>query len=393
MRKSGPSGARGFGARSPADSADAAAIKSAGNGTRGQAAVLSSEPDHDALYDALLARDDAYEGQYWVGVTSTGVFCRLTCPARKPRRENARFFDAPGAAIEAGFRPCRRCQPLRAAGPEAPLVTDLVERLLADPSRRWRERDLTALGLDPSTVRRAFRRQFGTTFLDLARTLRLTGAGGLLAGGARVIDAQVEASFESASGFREAFARKLGVAPGTLPRNALVRAAWIHTPLGPMLAAATRERLLLLEFFDRKALPRELARLREGARGSLGIGRFPVLDRLRDELTAYFEGVACRFRTPVALRGTPFSRTVWQALQRIPPGQTRSYRQLAEAIGRPSAARAVARANGANELAIRIPCHRVIGADGALAGYAGGPWRKQWLIEHERRHFGGAGGR
>jgi AraC family transcriptional regulator of adaptative response/methylated-DNA-[protein]-cysteine methyltransferase len=349
--------------------------------------MLLPRPPDDELYAALLQRDDAYEGQYWVGVTSTGIFCRLTCPARKPRREHTRFFASPGSAVEAGFRPCRRCQPLRAAGPAEPLVAELIDRLLAEPERRWSERDLTALGHDPSTVRRAFRRQFGTTFLELARSLRLTGGGAALAGGAPVIDAQMNAGFESASGFRDAFARKLGVAPGTLPGDALVRATWFPTPLGPMLAAATREGVLLLEFFERPALPAELGRLRAFARGSLGIGRFPPLDALERELDAYFAGTACTFRTPLERRGTPFSRTVWAELERIPPGQTRSYRQIAEAVDRPSATRAVARANGANELALVIPCHRVIGADGSLTGYGGGTWRKQWLIDHERRHF------
>ena len=352
------------------------------------AMMLAMRPDDDQLYTALLARDDAFEGQAWVGVTTTGIFCRLTCPARKPKRENTRFFDSPGRAIEAGFRPCRRCQPLQAAGAIAPMVTRLVELLLADPLRRWTERDLKSLGYDPSTVRRAFRRQFGTTFLEFARSLRLSRGAGQLIAGQRVIDAQLTAGFDSASGFRDAFAKKLGVAPAELRDGARLRASVLDTPLGPMLAIASAAGLVLLEFFDRPALPGSLARLRRDADGAIGVGEYPATAQIRREIISYFGGECSTFATPLLLGGTPFSRTVWHALRALPAGSTRSYRQLAESIDRPTATRAVARANGANIIAIAVPCHRVIGADGSLTGYGGGTWRKQWLIDHERRHFG-----
>ena len=348
-------------------------------------------PDDDVLYAALVARDDAFEGQAWVGVRTTGIFCRLTCPARKPKRENTEFFDSPAAAIDAGFRPCRRCEPLRAAGVLEPAVNQLVEALLADPARRWSESDLTALGLEPSTVRRAFKRQFGTTFLEFARSLRLSRAAGEIAGGEAVIDAQLSAGFESASGFRDAFAKKLGVAPARLANAARLRADVLSTPLGPMLALATADGLVLLEFFDRPALPASLARLHRDARGDIGVGRFAATEQIERELDAYFGGVSARFETPRVLGGTAFSRAVWTALCDIPPGSTRSYRQLATALGNPNSTRAVARANGANVHAIVVPCHRVIGADGSLTGYGGGIWRKQRLIDHERACFGPAG--
>ena len=348
---------------------------------------MLTRPSDEDLYAALIARDDAFEGQAWVGVTTTGVFCRLTCPARKPKRENTRFFSSLSACLSAGFRPCQRCEPLRPVGAIEPMVTDLVARLWTDPERRWCEADLRGLGLDPSTVRRAFKRRLGTTFLELARSVRLTTGVQVLAKGARVIDAQVTAGFESASGFRDAFAKKLGVAPGQLVESATIRAQWIPTPLGPMVAVANADGLVLLEFFDRQALSASLTRLRSTSNGQIGIGEFPAISRIRSELDDYYSGRRCRFETPRVVAGTPFSQTVWTALRSIPPGQTRSYRQIAEAIGRSTATRAVARANGANVLAIVIPCHRVLGADGALTGYGGGTWRKQWLIEHEHQYF------
>ncbi|MFC3570365.1 methylated-DNA--[protein]-cysteine S-methyltransferase [Paracoccus simplex] len=158
-------------------------------------------------------------------------------------------------------------------------------------------------------------------------------------------------------------------------------AAWIDTPLGGMIAVADRERLHLLEFQEREALPAELRRL--AAKGGIVSGRTAVTDRTEAQVAGYFAGERSAFDLPLALHGTDFQRQVWQELQRIPPGTTIRYAELARRIGRPSAIRAVARANGANQIAVVIPCHRVIGADGGLTGYGGGLWRKQALIRHE----------
>ncbi|MGJ3232980.1 MAG: bifunctional transcriptional activator/DNA repair enzyme AdaA [Oceanicaulis sp.] len=343
--------------------------------------MLFDLPSETELYDALLARDPAFDGRALVAVRTTGVFCRFTCPARKPKRENCRFYDSAAACLEAGFRPCKRCRPL-STGVE-PMVRMLVEALDADPGRRWGEADVARLGFDPSTVRRAFKRQFGLTFLEMARLARIREGFAAVSQGAPVIDAQLAAGFESGSGFRAAFARLLGVAPGSLREDALLRAAPIETPLGPMAAVADAHALHLLEFFDRKALPAELKRL-AAQPGGLGCGRTALHDHLEAELRCYFAGEPVRFQTPLAVHGRPFARAVWAALREIPPGETRSYSQIAAAIGRPSAVRAAARANGENQIAILIPCHRVIGADGDLTGYGGGLHRKRALIELER---------
>jgi AraC family transcriptional regulator of adaptative response/methylated-DNA-[protein]-cysteine methyltransferase len=274
--------------------------------------------------------------------------------------------------------------------PDDPLVVDLVTRHEADPERRWTEADVVALGYDPSTVRRAFRRQFGVTFLRYSRQARVGRGFQHLARTHRVIDAQLTAGFESASGFRDAFARLLGVAPQDLVRTASpLRADWIETPLGPMVAVAGAAQLHLLEFADRPALPRELQRLATSGGGAPAIGTHAPIEQVREELTAYFAGRGARFDTPFAMAGTPFTRTVWRALREIPAGETRSYLDIARAIGRPTATRAVARANGANQIAIVIPCHRVIGADGSLTGYGGGLWRKQRLIAVEAAYGNG----
>ncbi|TBN39421.1 bifunctional transcriptional activator/DNA repair protein Ada [Paracoccus subflavus] len=341
-------------------------------------------PDHDTLYAALLARDPAWEDRALVGVTTTGIFCRLTCPARKPLARNCRWFARPEDALAAGFRPCRRCHPHGSVAEAAPWVGDLLDRLAKRPHHRWTEGDLSAMGLDPSTVRRTFRRIHGQSFLAMARTVRLRGGMVSLKQGAPVIEAQMEAGFESASGFRAAFVRLFGHPPQRMREGSGLLADWIDTPLGGMIAIADDRALHLLEFVDRKALPQGLRRLSVHVGGRIGLGRTAMHDRIGDWLAAFFAGRIPLPDVPVTFHGTPFQQQVWQALQGIPPGQTRSYAQLAAAIGRPTAMRAVARANATNRIALIVPCHRVIGADGTLTGYAGGLWRKERLIAIER---------
>lgn len=340
-------------------------------------------PDSQTLYTALLERDAAYDGRAYVGVSSTGVFCRLTCPARKPKFENCTFFATPAGCIEAGYRACKRCQPLAVPDGADPALRRLMDALDAAPARRWCEGDILAMGLDPSTIRRAFKRQFGMTFLEMARQRRLRDGFTTLKAGEPVIAAQVDAGFSSPSAFRAAFARLAGLAPGTFRKDALLKADWIDTPLGAMIAISCSHRLHLLEFADRKALPREVAKLQKAQPGGIGIGRTAPTEQVAEELGRYFSGARAHFETPCAFHGTTFEREVWHYLQAIPGGETRSYSQIAAEIGRPSATRAVARANGANQLAIIVPCHRVLSADGSLTGYGGGLWRKNRLIEIE----------
>lgn len=174
--------------------------------------------DDDALYAALLARDPAFDGLAFAAVITTGVFCRLTCPARKPRRSNTLFFPSAGSALAAGFRPCLRCRPLAAPEDLDAVAARLVLLLDGCGARRWSERDLLARGIDPSTARRAFKRRFGVTFLHMARRRRLDRGLDRLASGAGVIEAQLDAGFDSASGFRAAVTRRLGRPPAAVLR-------------------------------------------------------------------------------------------------------------------------------------------------------------------------------
>lgn len=338
----------------------------------------------DEYYQALLAKNPAYEGVFYVGVKTTGVFCRPTCPARKPLLVNCEFYDTAEQALLAAFRPCQRCQPLSHPNQVSALVKTLVDAVEANPEKRWQDQDFRALGVDVSTARRQFQKRFGMTFVAYARARRMGLAMKNIRHGQSVIDTQLAAGYESSSGFRDAFARIMGAAPTKASEQRLLKATWLDTPLGPMITIADEAGLYLLEFVDRRGLEREVERLRQRLKAAIVPGNNSMIVSIEQELVQYFQGTQLRFKTPVHFVGSAFQQRVWQALQTIPIGETRSYTELAQAICQPTAIRAVANANGANTLALIIPCHRVIQANGELGGYGGGLVRKQWLLKHER---------
>lgn len=169
----------------------------------------------------------------------------------------------------------------------------------------------------------------------------------------------------------------------------ILKTSWLETPLGSMIAIANNDALYLLEFTDRYRLERQIKRLRQNTNSAIIPGRTQPIDDIEKELNQYFAKKLAVFETPIMPLGSPFQQSVWKALKKIPPGETRSYAELANSIGNPPACRAVANANGSNPLAIVIPCHRVTNTNGNLGGYAGGLTRKQWLIEHEKNYYKG----
>jgi AraC family transcriptional regulator, regulatory protein of adaptative response / methylated-DNA-[protein]-cysteine methyltransferase len=340
-------------------------------------------PSPDVMYAALAERDPTYEGIFFFGVRSTGVFCRPGCPARTPRFENVRYFTTPGEAATAGFRPCRRCAPTEPRGKVPPMVHRLLRELDAAPSLRLRDRDLRNRGIDPTALRRWFRKHHGMTFQEYHRTGRLAFALGALCEGAGVTRTAYDSGYESLSAFREAIHALTGRPPNRNRDAMVLRTSRILTPLGPMILGATDDAVRFLEFADGARVERQLDRLSRALGCVAAPGANPVSDGMQEELERYFQGDIRTFRTPLSPAGTEFQLRAWEALRAIPYGETRSYAEQARAMGRPTAVRAVARANGANRIAIAIPCHRVIGADGTLTGYGGGLERKRFLLELE----------
>lgn len=340
-------------------------------------------PGPDTLYRALVEKDAAYDGIFFAGVTTTGIFCRPVCTARKPRPEHVVFYPSAHEALLAGYRPCKVCRPMAPPDETPEAVRALLAELAADPALRLRDADLRARGIEPAGLRRWFKRNHGMTFQGYQRALRLGVAFGRLKQGESATDAAFDTGWESLSGFGEAVKALTGAAP-TRAAGPVITVSRIETPLGPMLAGAAEEGICLLEFVDRRMIETQIARLKKLFKAALVPGQGPFLDRLADELRRYFDGTLREFTVPLDLRGTPFQERVWRELRTIACGTTRSYGEQARRLGEPAAVRAVARANGDNRIAILIPCHRVVGADGSLTGYGGGLWRKRWLLDHER---------
>ncbi len=352
------------------------------------AAPTQSLPTPRTMYRALTRRDAAYEGVFFTGVKTTGIFCRPTCKAKRPRAENVEFFPTVNEALHGGYRPCRLCRPMDTTKPVPPLVERLRRAVEAAPDGRVTDKDLAAMGIEPSTARRQFKAYHGMTFHAYQRARRMGLALRDVKSGRPVIEVQLERGYESTSGFREAFARVFGAPPRGAKDSACLLARRLETPLGTMLALADDQGLRLLEFVDRRGLERELGQLRRRLKCAIVPGHHAILDRTAQQVAEYFAGTRLVFDLPLTPVGSAFQLRVWRELGRIPPGKTRSYAEMAKRLGIPKGPRAIGRANGSNMLALVIPCHRVINADGSLNGYAGGLWRKQRLLEHERKSTG-----
>jgi len=344
---------------------------------------MNTMPPTAEMERAYLERDASYNGVFFVAVRTTTIFCRPTCPARKPLPKNVEYFPTARAALSAGYRPCKRCRPLEPDDrPE--WVSQLLADVERDPTSRITDADLKKRGIDPATARRYFQAQYGMTFQAYTRARRLAGALSRIREGAALDTVVFDSGYESHSGFRDAFTRTFGETPGSDLNGECVLLSWLRTPLGPLVAGATAEGVCLLEFTDRRMLETQFATVRRLFSGSIVPGSNRHLDVLERELAGYFSGALKKFTVPLVYPGTPFQRRVWEQLLTIPYGETRSYEQLATAIGNPEAVRAIGHANGLNRISILIPCHRVINKNGQLGGYGGGLRRKQYLLELER---------
>ncbi len=334
---------------------------------------------------AFLNKDATYDGIFFTGVRTTGIFCRPSCTARKPNPGNVAYFSNAKEAMFAGFRPCLRCRPLESGGAHPEWVRDLLSRVDGSPNQRLRDSDLRTFGIEPERARRYFLQRFGMTFQAYCRARRLGEAFQEIRAGASVDDAVFESGYESHSGFREAFARYFGKAPGQSRSDDCITIDWVESPLGPLVLGSSEKGICLLEFTDRRMLEAQFETLRKRFACPVIPGTNPLTEQLKAQLAEYFQGKRKEFNVPLKAPGTPFEEKVWQALLTIPYGATWSYQDLAKTIGDSGAVRAVGRANGKNRIAIVIPCHRVVNKNGKLGGYGGGLWRKHFLLNLEQR--------
>jgi AraC family transcriptional regulator of adaptative response/methylated-DNA-[protein]-cysteine methyltransferase len=341
------------------------------------AAMLSE----DQAWAAVLARDAAADAEMVYAVTTTGVFCRPTCPSRRPARGNVLFFPDPATAMSAGFRPCRRCRPQ-----QRHIDAGLVEAISAG-LKRDRQVTLGELaritGRSPFTIERTFKRVLGVTPAQYQRQRRAASfRKELTEGSARVTDAIYDAGY---SGPGRAYENtQLGMAPGKYRAggpDAHIGYAIGDSPLGKLLIAATERGLCAVILDDNDD---QLIRQLRAQFPAAAISREARLEPHLKEVLSQFTEHPAAFDLPLDLRATAFQMRVWEALRRIPRGETRSYAQLAASIGQPTAVRAVARACATNPVAVIVPCHRVIGSNGKPTGYRWGLERKKKLLDIER---------
>jgi AraC family transcriptional regulator, regulatory protein of adaptative response / methylated-DNA-[protein]-cysteine methyltransferase len=347
------------------------------------------------FWQAVLSHDASYDGRFVYAVQSTGIYCRPSCPSRRPGRENVHFFALPAEAEAAGYRPCRRCQPDRPAReePNLALVQQICAYLaephehlptLADLARRY--------NLSPYHLQRTFKRLIGVSPRQYADQQRLQRLKAGLQAGQAATDALYGAGYQSSSSVYDHARERLGMTPGEYRRQGQglsIAYVTIPCPLGWLLVAATSKGICAVKLGD---TPQELQ--------ALLLAEFPAATvSAQDDplhgwvgaLVAYVGGEVASLDLPLDVRATAFQRRVWDALLRIPYGATRSYKEVAGEIGQPSAVRAVAHACATNPVALIVPCHRVVRTNGDLAGFRWGLARKAALLENEKRNTGQRG--
>ena len=369
-----------------ADEMARASIMSPSDDVRGTGRS-GNAPGNNDQWQAVLARDFNSDGKFVFAVSSTGIYCRPSCPSRRPRRENVSFFRTPDAAEKSGYRACLRCRP-KAIGPNRQIemvkaICRYIEQHLDEPIT------LARLGSEfrqsPFHLQRSFKAALGISPREYADSCRLNQLKANLQAGHSVTRAMYDAGYSSSSRLYERTASQLGMTPDKYRRGAIaapIRYTVADSPLGRMLIAATDKGICAIQFADSDD------ELEHGLRHE-----FPFAVRRRDDaglqtwkqnLLRQINGQRLNTSLPLDIQATAFQRRVWTYLQSIPAGATRSYAQVAQAIGQPTATRAVARACATNPVAVAIPCHRVVRTGGEMGGYRWGLDRKKALLDLER---------
>lgn len=343
----------------------------------------------DERWGAVTRRESQADGAFFYAVKTTGVFCRPSCASRQPRRENVAFFTDAAAARDAGFRDCKRCQP-GGLPRELAIVNRACAVLDADPQQRLTLAQLSdAVHVSPFHLQRLFKRVVGVSPRQYQAAQRGAALRDALQSGSDVTRATLDAGFGSPSRMYDSASAELGMAPSAFRRKGaglIVRYACASTSLGFVLVAATDKGICKIGFGDDEATLTDDLR-----------GEFANADLREDaaqlapfiaQIDAYLRGSRQDFDLPLDIAATAFRQRVWDALRRIPYGETRSYSDIAEAVGSPRAVRAVASACATNPVALAIPCHRVVQKGGALAGYRWGLPRKAALLDNEAQHAG-----
>lgn len=345
----------------------------------------------DARWNAVMTRDKSADGQFVLAVITTRIYCRPSCPSRKPRPENVRFYELPAMAEDAGFRPCKRCRPREAelVSPQAQLVQTVCDYIRAHADEGDAvsiDAIAAAVGYAPSHIAHTFKDVLGMTPKQYAETQRLSHLKRTLRAGGTVTDAIYAAGYSSPSRVYERSDETMGMTPAAYQRGGLgVEIAYTVSPcsFGMLLVGMTERGVCEVGIYD------DFESAAAGIRAE-----FPNATLIRDDarllpavqaILDHVDGRRASLDLPLDVQATAFQQRVWDELRRIPRGETRTYAQIAQALGKPKAVRAVAHACASNHAAIIIPCHRVIGSDGGLRGYKWGISRKQALLTAEQK--------
>ncbi|WP_411728615.1 bifunctional transcriptional activator/DNA repair enzyme AdaA [Methyloglobulus sp.] len=335
-------------------------------------------------YDASGRKDSFYEGVFITAVKTTGIFCRPSCRARKPKIENVVFYDTAQEALQNGFRPCKLCKPMEKMDETPEYIKNIIKELHENSYLRIRDGSLRQRGIEPSHIRRWFKKHHNTTFHSYQRMLRINTAFNSIKQGKTITNSAFDSGYDSLSGFNDSYRSIFGDSATHFDEKSVINIIRLTTPIGAMFACASDQGICLLEFTDRRMLDTEFKDLCKRLNAVILPGTNPHLEHVQAELSEYFSGKRKKFTVPLDTPGTDFQQSVWKILQNIVFGETQSYKQQAIAINNAQAIRAVASANGNNRVSIIIPCHRVIGSNGHLVGYGGGVHRKKWLLDFEK---------
>ena len=332
-------------------------------------------------WNAVMENDSTFDGKFFYAVESTGIYCKPSCPSKAPKRENVRFFATKEEAEAAGFRPCKRCRPdLLEYDPALEIAKDIA----ASIHQRFHDESFAGftfpLGISKKHGSEVFKKVYGKTMAQYTKEVRIQKACELLQEGMSIVETASAVGYENLSGFYTQFKKVKAMTPSKYRErySKHMSRGVVETPIGKLNIVCSKEAVLHVKMAEKEEEPFE-ALISNGSDG--------IYLSCKEELEEYFAGKRTTFDLPLAPEGTDFQKKVWQKLCDIPYGETRNYKELATMAGNPKASRAVGMANHENPIMIIIPCHRVIGKDGTLVGYAGGLSVKEYLLDLEKKHY------
>jgi len=337
-------------------------------------------------YSVVGTKNTKYDGIFFTAVKTTGIFCHPSCRARIPKAENVLFYDSAQEALQNGFRPCKVCKPMEKIGETPTNIKHIIAELQQNPHKKISDKDLKLKGVEPHTIRRWFKKNYRMTFHSFQKMLRINYAFENIKQGKSITHSAYESGYESLSGFNESYRSVFGEPASKSKNRNIINVLRFSSPIGSIIACATEHGICFLGFIGQKRLEDQFSAIQKELDAVILPGKTPHLTQVKKEINEYFDGSRTNFTVPLDIIGTNFRKQVWNELLKIPYGKTASYKAQAIAINNLQAIRAVASANGANKISIIIPCHRVIGTNGSLTGYAGGIHKKSWLLNFERKN-------